>query len=141
MYTNEYTSNDSMLMMYAVRWCVGLCKTWQLCKREKHSWLMSNINMLIAMGEPYNAIEWIGVIMWYVNPHITNEMLICVNSKLVHVDNWILLISESVQSIWVWICRTCWIKFLEHTIVTVVIEIDNIVLLDYSNPIFRWMCL
>jgi hypothetical protein len=37
--------------------------------------------------------------MWYVNPHITNEMLICVNSKLVHVDNWILLISESVQSI------------------------------------------
>jgi hypothetical protein len=31
------------------------------------------------------------------------------------------------------ICGTCWIKFLEHTIVIVVVEIDNIALLDYSK--------
>jgi hypothetical protein len=138
---NEDTSNDSMLLMYAVRWCVGLCKTRQLYRREKQSWLMSNINMLTVMGEPYNAIEWIGVIMWCVNPHITNKMLICVHSKLGHVDDWIPLINESVQYIWVWICKTCWIKFLKHTIIIVVIEIDNNVLLDYSNQIFGWMCL
>jgi hypothetical protein len=89
----------------------------------------------------YTVVEWIGVIMWCVNPHITNEMLVYINSKLGHVDDWILLISESIQLIWVWICGTCWIKFLEHTIIIVVIEIDNIVLLDYSNPIFAWMFL
>jgi hypothetical protein len=37
--------------------------------------------------------------MWCVNPHITNEMLVCVNSKLGHVDDWIILISELLQSI------------------------------------------
>jgi hypothetical protein len=74
--------------------------------------------------------------VWCVNPQITNEILVCVNSKLGHVDDWILLISESIQSICVWICGTCCIKFLEHTIIIVVIEIDNIVLLNYSNLIF-----
>jgi hypothetical protein len=86
----------------------------------------------LRRGEPYITAEWIGVIMWCVNPHITNKMLVCVNSKFGHVDDWILLISEPIQSIWVWICRTCWIKFLEHTIVIVIIEIDNTVLLYYS---------
>jgi hypothetical protein len=45
--------------------------------------------------------------MWCVNPHISNEMLVCVNSKLGHVDDWILLFSESIQSIYLWICGTC----------------------------------
>jgi hypothetical protein len=130
-----------MLMMYVVRWCVGLCKIRQFYRREKHSWLRSNIDMLTTTGEPYTVVEWIGVIMWCVNPHITNEMLVCVNSKLGHVYDWILLISKSIQLIWVWICRICWIKFLKHTIIIVVIEIDNIVLLNYSNIIFRWMWL
>jgi hypothetical protein len=34
-----------------------------------------------------------------VNPHITNVMLVCINYKLGHVDDWILLINESKQSI------------------------------------------
>jgi hypothetical protein len=72
--------------------------------------------------------------MWCVNPHITNKMLVCVNSKLGHVDDWTLLINESIC---LWICGTCWIKFLKHIIIIVVIEIDNVVLLDYSNQIFR----
>jgi hypothetical protein len=67
--------------------------------------------------------------MWCVNPHVTNNMLVCINSKLGHVYDWILLFSESIQSICVCICGTCWMKFLEHTFVIVVIEIDNIVLL------------
>jgi hypothetical protein len=74
--------------------------------------------------------------VWCVNSHITNKMLVCINSKLGHVDDWIILLSESIQSICVCICGTCCFKFLEHTIVIVVIKIDNIVLLDYSNPIF-----
>jgi hypothetical protein len=37
--------------------------------------------------------------MWCVNPHITNVMLVYINSKHVHVDDWILLISESIQSL------------------------------------------
>jgi hypothetical protein len=37
--------------------------------------------------------------MWCVNPHIANEMLVYIISKLGHVDDWILLISESIQSI------------------------------------------
>jgi hypothetical protein len=49
--------------------------------------------------------------MGCVNPHITNEMLVCINSKLGHVHDWILLFSESIQSISVWICAICWIKF------------------------------
>jgi hypothetical protein len=31
---DEDTSNDPMLMMYAVRQYVGMCKTCQLCIRE-----------------------------------------------------------------------------------------------------------
>jgi hypothetical protein len=37
--------------------------------------------------------------MWCVNPHLTNKMLICVNSKLGYFNDWILLSKESLKSI------------------------------------------
>jgi hypothetical protein len=33
--------------------------------------------------------------MWCVNSYITNKMLVCANSKIGHIDDWILLFSES----------------------------------------------
>jgi hypothetical protein len=83
-------------------WCgVGLCKTRQLC-RSKNSLDWGQISICkLRWGELYTTIEWIEIIMWCVNPHITNKMSLCINSKLGHVNDWILLISELIQSIWV----------------------------------------
>jgi hypothetical protein len=43
--------------------------------------------------------------MWCVNPHLTNKMLVCVNSKLGHFNDQILLPKESLKPI---ICMDIW---------------------------------
>jgi hypothetical protein len=105
-------------------------------------------------GSRIIAVEWIEVNMWCVNLHMTNEMLVCINSKLSHADDWIILLRESMKPLWVWICGICWIKLLKqtidivgmeidtilkHTIIIVAMKIDTVVLLDYSNLFFGLM--
>jgi hypothetical protein len=51
------------------------------------------------------AVEWIGVNMWCVNPHLTNKMLLRVNSKLGHFNDRILLPKESLKLI---TCMDIW---------------------------------
>jgi hypothetical protein len=43
--------------------------------------------------------------MWCVNPHLTNKMLVCVNSKLGHFNDQILLPKESLKPI---TCMDIW---------------------------------
>jgi hypothetical protein len=56
--------------------------------------------MLTAIGGRRTfAVEWIRVNMWCVNPHLSNKMLVCVNSKLGHFNDRILLPKESLKPI------------------------------------------
>jgi hypothetical protein len=62
--------------------------------------------MLIATGGScIFAVEWIGVNMWCVNPHLTNKMLVCVNSKLGCFNERILLPKELLKPI---TCMDIW---------------------------------
>jgi hypothetical protein len=70
-----------------------------------------------------------------VNPHLTNKMLVRVNSKLGHFNDQILLSKESLKSITCMDIWDIWIKFLRLSI-AIVAKLNTIVLLDYSNPIF-----
>jgi hypothetical protein len=81
------------------------------------------------------AIEWIEVNMWYVNSHLTNKMLVCVNSKLDHFNDRILLPKESLKPITCMDIWDIWIKFLGLTI-AIVAKLNTVVILEYSNPIF-----
>jgi hypothetical protein len=56
-------------------------------------------------GSRICEVEWIGVNMWCVNSHLTNNMLVCVNSKLGHFNDWILLPKESLKPI---TCMDIW---------------------------------
>jgi hypothetical protein len=69
--------------------------------------------------------------MWCVNLHLTNKMMVCVNSNFGHFNDWILLPKESLNQLHAWIYETCCIKFLRLTIV-IVAKLNIIVLLDYS---------
>jgi hypothetical protein len=82
------------------------------------------------------AVEWIGVNMWCVNPHVTNKMLVHVNSKLDHFNDRVMLPKESIKPITYKDIWDIWIKFLRLTIF-IVANLNTIVLLDYSNPIFE----
>jgi hypothetical protein len=73
--------------------------------------------------------------MWCVNPHLTNKMLVCANSKLCHSNDQILLPKESLKSITCMDIWDIWIKFLGLTI-AIIDKFNTIVLLDYLNPIF-----
>jgi hypothetical protein len=86
-------------------------------------------------GSRICAVEWIGVNMWCINSHLTNKMLVHVNSKLGHLNDWILLPKESLTPITCMDIWDIWIKFLGLTI-AIVAKLNTIVLLDYSNPIF-----
>jgi hypothetical protein len=86
-------------------------------------------------GSRICAVEWIGVNMWCINSHLTNKMLVHVNSKLGHLNDRILLPKESLTPITCMDIWDIWIKFLGLTI-AIVAKLNTIVLLDYSNPIF-----
>jgi hypothetical protein len=45
------------------------------------------------------AVDWVGVNMWCVNPHLTNKILVHVNSKLGHFNDLILLPKELLKPI------------------------------------------
>jgi hypothetical protein len=77
------------------------------------------------------AIEWIGVNMWCVNPHLTNKMLVCVNSKLGHFNDQIFLL-KPITCIDIWVIL---IKFFGLT-TFIVANLNTIVLLDHLNLIF-----
>jgi hypothetical protein len=68
--------------------------------------------------------------MWCVNSHLTNKMLVCVNSKLSHSNDWILLPKESLKPITCMDIWDIWIKFLRLTI-AIVAKLNIVVLLDY----------
>jgi hypothetical protein len=50
-------------------------------------------------GSHIFVVEWIGVNMWCVNPRLTNKMVLCINSKLDHFNDRILLLKESLKPI------------------------------------------
>jgi hypothetical protein len=68
--------------------------------------------------------------MWCVNSHLTNKMLVRVNSKLSHSNDWILLLKKSLKPITCIDIWDIWIKFLRLTIV-IVVKLNIVVLLDY----------
>jgi hypothetical protein len=74
--------------------------------------------------------------MWCVKPHLTNKMLVRVNSKLGHFNDRILFSKESLKPITCMDIWDIWIKFLGLTIV-IVANLNTIILLDYSNLIFE----
>jgi hypothetical protein len=81
------------------------------------------------------VVEWTRVNTWCVNPHLTNKMLVRVNSKPSHFNDQILLSKESLKSITCMDIWDIWIKFLRLSI-AIVAKLNTVVLLDYSNPIF-----
>jgi hypothetical protein len=74
--------------------------------------------------------------MWHVNSRLINKMLVRVNSKLGHFNDWILLPKESLKPITCMDIWDIWIKFPGSTI-AIVAKLNTVVILDYSNPIFE----
>jgi hypothetical protein len=74
--------------------------------------------------------------MWCVNQLLTNKILVRVNSKLGHFSDQILFPKESLKPIICMDIWDIWIKFLRLMII-IVANLNIVVLLDYSNPIFR----
>jgi hypothetical protein len=73
--------------------------------------------------------------MWCVNPHLTNKILVRVNSKLGHFNDRILLPKELLKPFTCMDIWGIWIKFPGFTI-DIVAKLNSVVLLNYSNPIF-----
>jgi hypothetical protein len=70
--------------------------------------LLTNVKYLYVNcngGSLIFVVEWIGVNMWCVNLHLTNKMLVCVNSKLHHFNDHILLSKELLKPI---TCMDIW---------------------------------
>jgi hypothetical protein len=68
--------------------------------------------------------------MWFVNPHPTNKMLVCVNSKLHHFNDRILFPKESLKPITCMNIWDIWIKF-SRLMIFIVANLNTVVLLDY----------
>jgi hypothetical protein len=81
------------------------------------------------------TVEWIRVNMWCVNSHLTNKILVRVNTKLGHFNDQILSTKDSLKSITCMDIWDIWIKFL-GLIIAIVAKLNIVVVLDYSNPIF-----
>jgi type IV secretory pathway VirB3-like protein len=87
-------------------------------------------------GSHICVVEWTGVNMWCVNQLLINKILLRVNSKLGHFSDQILFPKESLKPIICMDIWDIWIKFLRLMII-IVANLNIVVLLDYSNPIFR----
>jgi hypothetical protein len=67
---------------------------------EKNTLDHGQISLCNCIGRVVScAVDWVGVNMWCVNPHLTNKILVHVNSKLGHFNDLILLPKELLKPI------------------------------------------